>query len=191
MLVEIPDPEVLLGIVLAFLGGLGALYIFYKIKSLTSKPSGVDPSYLERMEFYERQLIDMKIRMDSMNIDQMTYQTPLQKETPQEFEKSIEGRPQRSQKHPQVNTQMQKEEKMEHGNTVDYVLGLITNKAMTSRDIQLASHRSREHTARLMKKLYQEGYVQRNTKTKPYTYSITEKGQAKLGILEYLQNSAA
>ena len=80
---------------------------------------------------------------------------------------------------------------MDHGNTVDYVLGLITNKAMTSRDIQMASHRSREHTARLMKKLFQEGYVQRNTKTKPYTYSITEKGRAKLGILEYLQESAA
>ena len=104
MLVEIPDPEVLLGIVLAFLGGLGALYVFYKIKSLTSRPSGVDPSYLERMEFYERQLIDMKIRMDSMNIDQMTYQTPLQKESAQEYEKPLEPKPHRIQKHVQVNT---------------------------------------------------------------------------------------
>ncbi|MDX1372443.1 MAG: hypothetical protein R3321_08225 [Nitrososphaeraceae archaeon] len=191
MLIEIPDPEIILGIMLAFLGGLGALYLFYKIKSLTSKPSGVDPSYLERMEFYERQLIDMKIRMDSINIDDMTYQTSLQKEKPQVFERFSESRPQRNQKQSQFNLQSQKEPKMEYGNTVDYVLGLITNKAMTSRDIQMASQRSREHTARLMKKLFQEGYVQRNTKTKPYTYSITEKGRAKLGILEHLQQNAA
>ncbi len=62
---------------------------------------------------------------------------------------------------------------------------------MTSRDIQNASHRSREHTSRLMKKLYQDGYVERNTRTKPFTYSITDKGKAKLGIIEYLQNTTA
>ena len=42
-----------------------------------------------------------------------------------------------------------------------------------------------------MKKLYQDGYVERNTRTKPFTYSITDKGKAKLGILEHLQNSVA
>ena len=191
MLVEIPDPEMILVIVLAFIGGLGALYVFYKIRSLISKSSVIDPSYLERMDFYERQLIDMKIRMDSINMEEMTYQTPIQKEMPQTNEGSSDFKQQRSQKHPQIKSQEQIDVKMEYGNTIDFVLGLITNKAMTSRDIQIASQRSREHTARLMKKLYQEGYVQRNTKTKPYTYLITEKGRAKLGILEYLQESTA
>ena len=60
-------------------------------------------------------------------------------------------------------------------NPVDYVLHLITDKAMTSRDIQITLKKSREHTSRLMKKLFEEGYVQRNTESKPYTYSITEK----------------
>ena len=49
---------------------------------------------------------------------------------------------------------------------------------MTSRDIQITLKKSREHTSRLMKKLFEEGLVQRNTETKPYTYSITEKGIA-------------
>jgi DNA-binding MarR family transcriptional regulator len=62
---------------------------------------------------------------------------------------------------------------------------------MTSRDIQNASQRSREHTSRLMKKLYQDGYVERNTSSKPFTYSITEKGKAKIGILEHMQNMVA
>ena len=62
----------------------------------------------------------------------------------------------------------------------DYVLQLITNKAMTSRDIQITTKRSREHTSRLMKKLFESGLVQRNTETKPYIYSITEKGKSKV-----------
>jgi len=51
---------------------------------------------------------------------------------------------------------------------------------MTSRDIQITLGRSREHTSRLMKKLFEDGYVKRNTSSKPYTYSITNKGKEKL-----------
>ena len=57
---------------------------------------------------------------------------------------------------------------------------------MTSRDIQITLKRSREHTSRLMKKLFEDGLVQRNTESKPYTYSITEKGKTK--IEEVLEN---
>jgi predicted transcriptional regulator len=32
-----------------------------------------------------------------------------------------------------------------------------------------------------MKKLFDDDLVQRNTETKPYTYSITEKGISKVG----------
>ena len=69
---------------------------------------------------------------------------------------------------------------IEHVSPTDYVLHLITDKAMTSRDIQITTKRSREHTSRLMKKLFESGLVQRNTETKPYTYSITEKGKSKV-----------
>ena len=67
-----------------------------------------------------------------------------------------------------------------YSNPTNHVLHLITSKAMTSRDIQITLKKSREHTSRLMKKLFEEGLVQRNTETKPYTYSITEKGISKV-----------
>ena len=60
------------------------------------------------------------------------------------------------------------------------MLHLITKKDMTSRDIQITLKKSREHTSRLMKKMFEDGYVQRNTESKPYTYSITEKGISKV-----------
>ncbi len=68
MLVEIPDPEIILGIVVSFFVGLFALYIFYKIKPSTNTHERYDPSSFDRLEYYERQLIDMKIRLDSLEI---------------------------------------------------------------------------------------------------------------------------
>ncbi len=69
MLVEIPDPEVILGVILAFLVGLGGLYVYYKMRPFIKSRSGdFDASQSERLEYYERQLIDMKILIDDIVI---------------------------------------------------------------------------------------------------------------------------
>jgi len=51
--------------------------------------------------------------------------------------------------------------------------------AKTAPEIKDRVHLSREHTARLMKKLYEEGYVERETGKIPFKYSI-KKEMAKL-----------
>ena len=191
MLVEIPDPEVILGIIAAFLGGLFVLFISYKIKSLLNRREKPDSSYLERFDFYERQLIDMKIRLDSLDIDDHGSKLPSSYELKQFNEKLPEREDEGIQIESRQTTHSRKARHIDNHNTTDYVLGLITNKVMTSRDIQNASQRSREHTSRLMKKLFQNGYVERNTRTKPFTYSITDKGKAKIGLMEHMQNMAA
>ena len=189
MLVEIPDPEVILGVILAFLVGLGALYGFYKVRPfIKSKNEMVDASQLERLEYYERQLIDMKIRLDALEIqgiEQKTEDSSL--ELKQFLEKLTKNEAQNVQTQETKHTETVPEKPTPHNtsnidlnNPTDYVLHLITNRAMTSRDIQVMLKRSREHTSRLMKKLFEDGYVERNTETKPYTYSITEKGKAKV-----------
>jgi predicted transcriptional regulator len=191
MLVEIPDPEIILGIVISFFVGLFVLYTFYKIKPSTKQQERFDASSYDRLEYYERQLIDMKIKLDSLEIggegDNLVEikDSKLITEKIPNYKQYSEPKPKR------VTSKPNSEPNQEYHNTVDFILGLITNKSMTSRDIQNASHRSREHTSRLMKKLYRDGYVERDTRTKPFTYSITEKGKAKLGIVEYLQNTTA
>jgi CTP-dependent riboflavin kinase len=55
---------------------------------------------------------------------------------------------------------------------------------MTSRDIQVTIGRTREHTSRMLKKLFEDGLVQRDMSTKPFTYKITEKGLTKIGIVK-------
>jgi len=191
MLVEIPDPEIILGIVISFFVGLFVLYVFYKIKPSTKQQERFDVSSFDRLEYYERQLIDMKIKLDSLEIGGEG-DNPVEIKNSKIITEKIPNYKQYSEFKPKrVTSKPNSEPNQEYHNTVDFILGLITNKSMTSRDIQNASHRSREHTSRLMKKLYRDGYVERDTRTKPFNYSITEKGKAKLGIVEYLQNTTA
>ena len=191
MLVEIPDPEVILGVILAFLLGLGGLYLFFKVRPFIKSSSDIDdPTQTERLEYYERQLIDMKIRLDALEIqgiDEESIDPNL--ELKQFMQKLVENSEESTKeveviKEPKIIVEklvsMPKIPNIEHVSPINYVLHLITNKSMTSRDIQITTKRSREHTSRLMKKLFESGLVQRNTETKPYTYSITEKGKSKV-----------
>ena len=194
MLVEIPDPEVILGVIVAFLVGLGGLYGYYKVKPfIKTKSEMTDASQSERLEYYERQLIDMKIRLDALEIQGIEQKTEDPNMELKQFLEKLASNQVQEQPVEQVIEAPEVEEKpvstpktshVEFANPTDYVLHLITNKAMTSRDIQITLKRSREHTSRLMKKLFEDGYVQRNTNSKPYTYSITEKGKAKVDDLQ-------
>ena len=192
MLIEIPDPEVILGVIIAFLIGLAGLYGYYKVKPfIKSKSEVIDASQSERLEYYERQLIDMKIRLDAIEIqgiDQkvedpnMELKQFLEKLAKNEVQEKL---PTQEAIEPKVVEEQvsvtPKVVEIGYSSPTNHVLHLITNKAMTSRDIQITLKKSREHTSRLMKKLFDDDLVQRNTETKPYTYSITEKGISKVG----------
>jgi predicted transcriptional regulator len=191
MLVEIPDPEVILGVIVAFLIGLGGLYAYYKVRPFIKSRTEInDVSQSERLEYYERQLIDMKIRLDALEIQgiEQKVEDP-NMELKQFLEKLAKNEVKEQQPTPEIIEPQVIPEKVVstpeivevgYSNPTNHVLHLITSKAMTSRDIQITLKKSREHTSRLMKKLFEEGLVQRNTETKPYTYSITEKGISKV-----------
>ena len=188
MLVEIPDPEVILGILAAFFVGLFGLYFYFKIKPyIKFKPSTNDPTYQERLEYYEKQLIDMKIRLDALDLEDIN--TKLYDSIPKSNQvvEQLSSREASKGKRKVVEKNHSQEERLPnmcYQNVTGYVLRLITDKSMTSRDIQITLGRSREHTSRLMKKLFEDGYVKRNSDSKPYTYSITEGGKEKLGLMK-------
>lgn len=173
MLVEIPDVGVMIGVFIAFISGLFAIIIYNKVKPLIKTESDQVKSYVERLQYYENQLIDMKIRMDSLELGK--------EDDLEAIPKSVR-RHELDEKEAQEETQKERMRNMNFGNATDYVLKLITEKPMTSRDIQITIGRTREHTSRMMKRLFEEGYVERNMKTKPFTYYITDKGKAKIGL---------
>lgn len=190
MLIEIPEPEVILSVILAFIVGIIGLYAFFKVRPfIKTKSDELDVSQTERLEYYERQLIDMKIRLDALEIQgiEQKIEDPnleLKQFIEKLAKKEAVEKPDEIISEPKIVSEkvisVPNIPNIPPINPVDYVLHLITNKAMTSRDIQITLKKSREHTSRLMKKLFEDGYVQRNTESKPYTYSISKKGMEKV-----------
>lgn len=64
-------------------------------------------------------------------------------------------------------------------NTVDSILRML-EVPLTSREVQRKINKSREHTSRLLKKLYSENMVMRDGSTRPFKYKITNEGHKLL-----------
>lgn len=60
------------------------------------------------------------------------------------------------------------------------VLRFLVEGPRDSAQIRGSVGRSREHTARLMKSLFERGLVSRNDRNKPYVYEITDSGRSYL-----------
>ncbi|HVP81474.1 MAG TPA: helix-turn-helix domain-containing protein [Nitrososphaeraceae archaeon] len=60
--------------------------------------------------------------------------------------------------------------------TIQYILKLLHNEPKTSNEIKNAIGRTREHTSRVMKKLYEMNLVERDVKNRPFRYRLTEAG---------------
>jgi predicted transcriptional regulator len=70
--------------------------------------------------------------------------------------------------------------------TVHSILKML-EVPLTSREIQRRINKSREHTSRLLKKLYSENIVMRDGSSRPFKYKITNEGRK---LLEGTGNSS-
>ena len=57
---------------------------------------------------------------------------------------------------------------------------LISESPKNTRELTDALKKSREHTARIMKELFERGLVSRNNASKPFVYQITDEGKRHL-----------
>lgn len=79
-----------------------------------------------------------------------------------------------------IDTEPVYEDDHVHRRITFLVLELLSESAMTAREIQSNIRRTREHTSRVMKKLYSQSLVSRDVHTKPYVYTITDEGRTLL-----------
>lgn len=172
MSVEVPGSEIIIGVIVAFGIGMGVMFGWYKMNGYFVSQMGAGVR-MDRLEYYERQLIDLKIRLDALAVSGGG--------APEH------GRPDGAVRDAVVDAPKPVAERAPADNTLsdyaslmDRVLHIITNGPMTSRDMQITLKKSREHTSRLLKRLFEDGYVERSTESKPYTYTITEKGLSRL-----------
>jgi len=181
MLIDIPDAGIILVSVLAFFGGLVTLYLYTKIRS-SGGAEKIAPTNLERIDYYEKELIDMKIRLDAMELDGETFTKPdLPTKKVKSFDVPEVEEPEFVAPKPKTSPRVRN---MSFEDSVTFVLEKITQGPMTSRDIEVTFGKSREHVSRLMKKLFEDGFVGRDTSIRPYRYTITEKGRGRIGSSE-------
>ena len=185
MLIEIPDLGAVLIIAALFFGGGFMLYLFSRLRS-GQAPEKVMPSSFDRLDYYEKQIVDMKIRLDAMDLDEPNF---VEKSSLEEIESELPKRPRKrnqgSKPLVQKTPQASRIPNMSFQDSVEHVLKLITQKPMTSRDIEMTfGSRSREHVSRLMKKLFEDGLVYRDTASRPYLYTITDQGMDRINSKE-------
>ena len=60
------------------------------------------------------------------------------------------------------------------------ILDMLSQRAYNTKELTDALKKSREHTARVMKQLFDAGFVVRNDRDRPFTYEITDAGRRYL-----------
>ena len=74
-----------MGLCWPFIGGLFTLFIYSRLKA-DSASNNQTKADSERLEFYERQLIDLKIKLDAIDLENLSFS----QETPQNIVKNEE-----------------------------------------------------------------------------------------------------
>lgn len=168
--------------VLAFLAGMACVMVYARAKSaLADRRYRADEmvveavvlEYTRRLRDYDRVIAELRSRVDIMEVRSQPPQSIMSQQShqPQPHVAPVSE--------PLAVTRHAAVEKEGNG-TTDYILKLLAERPRTSREVQLAIGRTREHTARLMKKLHDSVLVSRDANTKPFVYRITDVGRERL-----------
>lgn len=172
---------------LAFFSGMAGVMLYHRLAGAFQKRDyhaddgvveAVVLEYSRRLGDYDRVIADLRTKVDIL---ELRAEPPAQAVT-----SSVTS--QGPQHHARVilpavtqHVTSQDVERPEGQNgTTDYILKMLAERPRTSREVQLAIGRSREHTARLMKKLAASGLVDRDSSTKPFRYTVTDSGHERL-----------
>jgi predicted transcriptional regulator len=159
--------------------------------------------YSHRLKYIEKMVVELRVQVDNLELrgayqsnpyssekgsdtSPESYQTMMSQQQSQlQMERNITPTPTEQaglviQSSAPVNTKSSMQD-IQNG-TMDYVLKLLTERPRTSREIQYSIGRTREHTSRLLKRLYESRLVDRQSNSGPYKYTITEAGRVKLNV---------
>jgi predicted transcriptional regulator len=171
---------VILG-VFAFLGGLAGMVFYTRFKTVfeerryKTNEAVVDAivlDYTRKLREYDKVISELRTKIDIL-------------EDKNQLQRVISQHPSQIQPHvapvsESVTITQHPEMESEVNSTTDYILKLLAERPRSSREVQFAIGRTREHTARLMKKLHDLGLVSRDINSKPFQYNITDVGREML-----------
>jgi len=171
---------VILG-VFAFLGGLAGMTIYTKVRGLLevrlyktneAVVEAIVLEYTRRLCGYDKVISDFQVKLNILEDSLQSHSEPSQHTSQVQPHVAQVAEPVTITQHSTIEDEV--------NSTTDYILKLLTEKSRSSREVQLAIGRTREHTSRLMKKLHDSGLVRRDVNATPFRYSITDAGQEML-----------
>jgi hypothetical protein len=169
--------------VMAFLVGMASVMVYIRIRnSMVERRYNTDEAVIEavvleytrRLRDYDKVIAGLSAKIDIMQV---------KSEAPQPVTSQLSHHAQPHVAPPSelvTITQHAIVENQEANGTTDYILKLLAERSLTSREVQQSVGRTREHTARLMKRLHESGLVGRDVNSKPFRYNITDAGQERL-----------
>jgi hypothetical protein len=212
--------QILIPIIVPFLVGLtfGFTYnrisvnigkIIPKVHKNTSVINAITSEYARRMEKYDSAIADLRVRLDLIELQSqkhlLTQQLHSTESTPsvtladashdQSHDQSQHPSfhayhsPKRMEPLREISGDVSDSNDVQNG-TAEYVLKLLDGRSMTSREVQHAIGRSREHTSRLMKRLCEYGFITRDSNNKPFTYALAEAGQLRLKEIHHVTQAS-
>ena len=179
---SILNSDLVISGVLAFLVGMASVMVYIRMTVGVERRYRADEEviqaivleYTRRLRDYDKVIAGLCAKVDIMEA---------RSETP----RTVTSQPSHhAQPHiappsePVTITQHAIVENQEANGTTDYILKLLAEKPLTSRKVQQSVGRTREHTARLMKRLHDSGLVSRDVNSKPFRYYITDEGRERL-----------
>jgi len=197
-MLEFFEASIMIYALVSFLLGAVAMLIYYKIKSQfkASRLANIEVidtitnQYKRRLDQYGGIINELKIKTEllesKMNdkLDNKTINHALYDSTSQQTSQHSKERNEFSASSDVIigsnDVKMTLSDEYLHtGDTSEFILKLLSNGPLTSREIQTVIRRTREHTSRIMKKLYELKYVDRDINHKPFRYNITDLGRLK------------
>lgn len=196
-MLEFFDTNIVIYALVPFLVGALVMLIYYRIKSQfkASNLANIEvidtiiSQYNHRLDQYEGIINELKIKTELLeskiskkpdNIKNINH--AIDDSTSQQISQYSEERNELSELSRVItesnDVKMTASDEYFHtGDTLKIILKLLLNGPLTSREIQRGIRRTREHTSRVMKKLYELKYVDRDINHKPFRYNITDLGR--------------
>lgn len=196
-MLEFFDTNIVIYALVPFLLGALVMLIYYRIKSQfkASNLANIEvidtiiSQYNHRLDQYEGIINELKIKTELLeskiskkpdNIKNINH--AIDDSTSQQISQYSEERNELSELSRVITESNDvkltaSDEYFHTGDTLKIILKLLLNGPLTSREIQRGIRRTREHTSRVMKKLYELKYVDRDINHKPFRYNITDLGR--------------
>jgi hypothetical protein len=167
--------------IFAFLVGMVSMTVYSRLKTTFEEGryktneaviEAVVLEYTRRLHDYDKVIAELRAKVDIVESRIKPHEVVSQDPSQPQSHVALMSEPVTVTQHAAIEKEV--------NSTTDYIFKLLAERPRSSREVQLAIGRTREHTARLMKKLHGLGLVSRDINTKPFRYNITDAGRQML-----------